>query len=124
MHSGRTLDGSGTTGWTTESVDGSIQDVATTGSETVVSVLQEGQMPSPVVLEVRFSDEGDSPRSMPNAVMRGDAAVVTWPVDVWFGGSRTFEARLDFGSRVIEEIVLDPSRRFPDRDPSDNVWQR
>lgn len=113
--------------WTTESVDGSIQDVATaeTGSETVVTVHQDGQMPSPVVLQVRFSENGSAPRAMSNAEMVDDTtALVTWPVDVWFGGSRTFDARLDFGSRVIEEIVLDPSCRFPDRDPSDNVWSR
>ncbi len=109
--------------FTTESVDGSIQNVVTAGSQTTVTVRQDGQMPSPVVLEVRFSDVGDAPRSMANAVMRDDStAIVTWPVDVWFGGSRTFDAQLDFGSRVIEEIVLDPFGRFPDGDPSDNVW--
>jgi hypothetical protein len=51
-------------------------------------------------------------------------AVVTYPVDVWFGGSRTFEAELDFGGRAIERITLDPFGRFPDRDPSDNLWPK
>jgi hypothetical protein len=51
-------------------------------------------------------------------------AVVTWPVDVWFNGSRTFEATLDFGGRSITSVTLDPRCRFPDRDPSDNVWPR
>ena len=60
---------------------------------------------------------------MPNAQIVDDVtAIVTWPVDVWFGGSKTFEAELDFGSRRIEQITLDPHGRFPDRDPSDNVW--
>jgi hypothetical protein len=27
-----------------------------------------------------------------------------------------------FGGRKIEKITLDPSGRFPDRDPKDNVW--
>ena len=49
---------------------------------------------------------------------------MTWPVDVWFGGSRTFEARLDFGARQIQRIVLDPRCRFPDRDVDDNTWPR
>jgi hypothetical protein len=109
--------------WTTESVDGSIQSVTTSGSKTTVTVRQEGQMPSPVVLEVRFAPNGPPIRPMPNARMVDDAtAIVTWPVDVWFDGSRTFQADLDFGPRRIEKVILDPSRRFPDRDPTDNVW--
>ncbi|HET7373150.1 MAG TPA: hypothetical protein VFJ20_07175, partial [Gemmatimonadaceae bacterium] len=49
---------------------------------------------------------------------------VTYPVDVWFRGRRTFDAVLDFGARRITKIVLDPRCRFPDHDPSDNVWPR
>jgi hypothetical protein len=49
---------------------------------------------------------------------------VTYPVDVWFSGSRTFQANLDFGGRAIESITLDPGARFPDRDARDNVWPR
>jgi hypothetical protein len=51
-------------------------------------------------------------------------AIVTWPVDVWFGGKRTFTAALDFGPRKIVRVTLDPFGRFPDRDPGDNVWPR
>jgi len=43
---------------------------------------------------------------------------------VWFNGSRTFQAVLDFGGRAIQSIQLDPGCRFPDRDPSDNVWPK
>jgi hypothetical protein len=49
-------------------------------------------------------------------------ARVTWPVDVWFAGARTFTATLDFGGRRIEAITLDPRRRVPDRNPDDNRW--
>jgi hypothetical protein len=109
--------------WTTESVDGSIEGVSTTGGRTEVTVRQDGQMPSPVVLEVRFASDGPPIRAMDNARMIDDVtAVVTWPVDVWFSGSRTFQAELDFGPRRIERITLDPARRFPDRDPADNTW--
>ena len=62
---------------------------------------------------------------MPNAKMvDATKAIVTWPVDVWFGGSRTFQATLDFGGRSITAVKLDPRGRFPDRDPSDNVWPK
>jgi hypothetical protein len=59
---------------------------------------------------------------MPNSTVEGNSALVTWPVDVWFNGSRTFQAVLDFGGRTISTIQLDPACRFPDRDTSDNVW--
>ena len=109
--------------WTTDSVDGSIEKVAASGSRTRVTVRQDGQMPSPVVLRVEFAPEGPAIEPMPNAQILGEAtAIVTWPVDVWFDGGRTFDADLHFGPRRIERITLDPSCRFPDRDPSDNVW--
>jgi aminopeptidase N len=111
--------------WTTESVDGAIANVSTTGARTTVTVRQHGQMPSPVVLQVEFEPTGTPIKVMANARMTGDAtAIVTWPVDVWFNGSRTFDGVLDFGGRKITKITLDPMRRFPDRDPADNVWPK
>ena len=111
--------------WTTESVDGSIESVDTPGSRTQVTVRQDGEMPSPVVLEVVFAATGPELRPMPNAQMTdARTAVVRWPVDVWFDGSRTFEAMLDFGPRRIERITLDPEDRFPDNEAADNVWPR
>lgn len=111
--------------WTTESVDGSIQNVSAAADATVVTIRQDGQMPSPIVLRVEFAKEGPEPEAMPNAKLLADGrAVVTWPVDVWFDGRRTFEATLRFGARQIEKITLDPYGRFPDRNPADNVWVR
>jgi len=89
-----------------------------------VTVRQAGEMPSPVVLRVEFAASGPAPGKMKNAVIDGRSATVTWPVDVWFSGSRTFMANLDFGGAKIEKIVLDPGQRFPDRDFTDNVWPR
>ena len=111
--------------FTTEAVDGSIENMTAAGSSTTVTVHQAGAMPSPVVLKVRFASDGPTIRPMPNSTMLDDStAVVTWPVDVWFGGSRTFNAVLDFGGRAIEKVLLDPRCRFPDGDPSDNMWPR
>jgi hypothetical protein len=109
--------------WTTESVDGSIQNVTTHGTHTMVTVRQDGEMPSPVVLRVEFAPRGPAITPMKNSVMVDSAtAEVTFPVDVWFGGSRTFDADLHFGRREITKITLDPHRRFPDSSPRDNVW--
>jgi hypothetical protein len=109
--------------FTTESVDGRIADVKRAGIRTTVVVAQDGGMPSPVVLEVKFAATGAPIRPMKNAVMvDATTAVVTYPVDVWFSGARTFTADLVFGGRAIEKITLDPQRRFPDRNTSDNSW--
>jgi hypothetical protein len=111
--------------FTTESVDGSIATVTTAGPKTTVTVHQDGQMPSPVMLAVQFAARGPAIHQMPNSRMIDSVtALVTWPVDVWFGGSKNFKADLRFGGRKIEKITLDPFGRFPDRDASDNVWPR
>jgi len=109
--------------WTTDSVDGSIANVTTAGTKTTVTVRQAGQMPAPIVLRVQLAASGPAIRPMPNAKIDGTSALVTWPVDVWFSGKRTFDGVLDFG-RAITSIQLDPGCRFPDRDPGDNVWPR
>lgn len=111
--------------FTNEAVDGSIASVKTVGQRTTVTVKQAGGMPSPVILEIKFAATGPAIRAVKNARMTDvNTAIVTWPVDVWFNGSRTFDAVLNFGGRRISSITLDPGRRFPDRDPSDNVWPR
>jgi hypothetical protein len=111
--------------FTTESVDGSIQNVTTSGHRTIVTVRQNGQMPSPVILKVEFAPAGPTIKPMPNSQMlNSNTAVVTYPVEVWFPGNRTFTANLDFGGRSITRITLDPNGRFPDRDLTDNTWPR
>jgi hypothetical protein len=111
--------------FTTETVEGSIQSVAMNGSRTTVTVRQDGQMPSPVVLKVELAKSGAEIRPLSNARMVDSVtAIVTYPVDVWFGGSKTFVATMDFGGRAVERITLDPFGRFPDRNAADNVWPR
>ena len=97
--------------FTTESVDGSITDVNARMNGATVTVHQDGQMPSPIVLEVEFVDGGEPFRT-------------EWPVSVWFEGDKTFKAELAFAGREPSKITLDPDGRFPDRDPSDNVWEK
>jgi len=109
--------------FTTESVEGSIQKVTQTTRKTIVTIRQDGEMPSPVVLLVEFEDQGPAIKNMSNSKMVDDtSAEIIWPVSVWFDGSRTFDADLNFGDRKIKKITLDPHRRFPDKDVEDNVW--
>jgi hypothetical protein len=111
--------------FTTESVDESIQSVTTHGSKTTVVVRQDGQMPAPIILSVTLTPGPGNGRVAGNIVWENaNTAIVTYPVDVWFAGSRTFTAVLDFGSRRISHITLDPQNRFPDHNPANNVWPR
>ncbi len=111
--------------FTTDAVDGSIRNVTTVGARTTVTVREDGAMPSPVVLAVEFASSGPAIRQMPNSRRLDDhTALVTYPASVWFDGSRTFRASLDFGGRKITKVTLDPFGRFPDNDASDNVWPR
>jgi hypothetical protein len=82
-------------------------------------------MPAPVVLRVELAAGGPAIRPMGNSRKVSENVYdVTWPVDVWFSGNRTFQAVLDFGGRAVEKITLDPGGRFPDRVTTDNVWVR
>ena len=109
--------------FTTESVDHRIATVKAQGARTSVTVEQAGQMPAPIVLDVTFAPRGPAIRLMKNAVMLNDStARVTVPVDVWFDGRREHTVHLMFGGRRITKLLLDPGKRFPDRDPMDNSW--
>jgi hypothetical protein len=109
--------------FTTESVEGSIKEVQVSPKMTRVVIHQAGQMPSPVVLKVEFEESGPAIGSMPNAKpLDKNTVLVTWPAEVWFTGSRTFNADLTFGERKIKKIALDPYGRFPDAETKDNVW--
>ena len=111
--------------WTTESVEGSIEDVRTSGSKTTVMVRQAGQMPSPIVLKVEFEADGPAIKTSANSkLIDATTAEVTWPASVWFDGNRTYKAEMNFGKRKIKKITLDPHGRFPDANITDNVWPR
>ena len=111
--------------WTTESVEGSIQNVTTEGEKTIVTIHQAGQMPSPVILQVEFEANGQELKPMVNAEMLDEnSVIIEWPVDIWFDGQKTLDFELDFGTRKITKITFDPGMRFPDKDITDNVWPR
>ena len=111
--------------FTTESVDGSIDRVTTSGRRTTITVRQEGGMPSPVVLAVTLAPSGAAIHVPSNGRLVDSSTVeLSWPVDVWFDGRRTFTATLDFGGRPVQRVTLDPHGRFPDGDTTDNVWKR
>jgi hypothetical protein len=109
--------------FTTATVDGSIERVSMSGTRATVAVHQAGEMPAPVVLKVELGGSGTAASIASARMIDANTAIVTYPVDVWFNGARTFVTSLDFG-RPITKITLDPFGRFPDRAPADNVWPK
>ena len=107
----------------TASRDGKIENVTTTRTLTAVTVRQ---MADTVTGRAAREVRGDRRATGSRWRTRRSKAIQrwSWPVDVWFNGSRTFQAVLDFGGRAIQSIQLDPGCRFPDRDASDNVWPK
>jgi hypothetical protein len=105
-------------------VDNAITDVTTKGPQVTVRVRQGGDMPSPVVLDITFSGRPPAIAGMKNAQVSGNTVRVTYPVDVWFDGRRTFDAVMRFGGQKIVKVVVDPDARFPDSNQADNVWPR
>jgi hypothetical protein len=109
--------------FTTESVEGSIQGMATAGTRATVTVRQDGQMPSPVVLRVTLAPGGAAAAGAERAHARRQHRRSDVP------GRRLVrrQPHLPGGVRLrraVERVVLDPQCRFPDREPGDNVWPR
>ncbi|MEC8651820.1 MAG: M1 family metallopeptidase [Planctomycetota bacterium] len=110
--------------WTTAAVDGSIQAVRQDGDDVVVVVRQDGDMPSPVVLEVEWKGAVRDAGVDGGAPLGRKKLRITHPVEVWFGGARTFEARFEGKVVDLAKVALDPDGRFPDGAREDNVWPR
>ena len=108
--------------FTQDGVDGSIVRVEPGPQGGSVTVRQDGEMPSPIVLAVQCSPGGGPARlSGPGYVLDDSTVVVTRPVDVWYPGAREVTVDLDIGCEV-GRVTWDPARRFPDQDACDNVW--
>jgi hypothetical protein len=111
--------------FTTESNEASLVCGDLSGARPTLTVKQDGQMPSPIILRVDFAADGPPIKPMPGSVMSGDrVATLTVPADVWFTGDKTYKAQLNFGGRKIEKVTLDPGGRFPDKDATDNQCPR
>lgn len=109
--------------WTTESVDGSIAKVEEVDGKTRVTIRQEGQMPSPIVLRIKLAGDGTSIDVPPNGKVIDHRTIeLTWPTKIWFDGDKEFAVDLDYGE--IASLTLDPYGRFPDKNTDDNTWPR
>jgi aminopeptidase N len=85
-------------------------DTVTSDRDSVTVVLENrGKVAMPVLLSVTR--------------INGKAEQVTVPVDVWFHGTNRYDLRLA-KEPTIRGIEIDPDKRFPDVDRSNQVWPR
>ncbi|SHO64545.1 M1 family metallopeptidase [Algoriphagus zhangzhouensis] len=110
--------------FTTESVDGSIKSVEVNSDKTIVTVRQDGEMPSPIILQVEYEGEIGGVSELENAVMISPNTLeFSYPVDVWLDGKREYKVEIP-NLKSIKKITLDPHNRFPDKDVTDNTWSK
>jgi hypothetical protein len=110
--------------FTTASANGQLASVSASGGKLDVTVRQDGDMPTPVVLDVTFAGTPPALPAKARAEVRGNTLRVTWPVDIWFSGKRSVDLSIPIGSARVTRVVLDPDGRFPDTSDTDNVWPR
>lgn len=94
--------------FTTYTFDQAIQSARVDGDQLVLDVRDKGDLAMPVVVGVDWSN--------------GTHTVVTYPPDLWFGGTRSLSVRIPLNGRTVKSLTLDPEGRFQDIDRSNNVW--
>ncbi len=92
--------------WT---LDQAIASVQSDEGTTTVTIRDEGLAPMPVLLEASLEN--------------GEIIHRRVPVEVWLTGDRTTTVTFDTEAPVTR-LEIDPERRFPDIDRSDNIWTR
>ena len=96
--------------FTTYTTDQSIESVTTAGTDAVITVRDKGDLVSPAILRVEFTDATMANRTV--------------PAERWFSGSRTLVERIPLNGKTVKSVTLDPENRFQDLDRSNNVWPR
>ncbi|HEX6575846.1 MAG TPA: M1 family metallopeptidase [Gemmatimonadaceae bacterium] len=95
--------------FTTYTTDQAIQSVRNVGNDVEITVRDKGDLVSPVIIRVEFTD--------------GTMANRAVPAERWFSGSRMLVERIPTGGKAIKSIVIDPENRFQDLDRTNNEWK-
>jgi hypothetical protein len=96
--------------FTTQTVDQSIESVATRGTNAIVTVRDRADMAMPIILRIDYTS--------------GASDTVVQNAEVWFTGTRHVAMTIPLRGRSISSVTLDPDNRFQDLDRSNNVWNR
>jgi aminopeptidase N len=88
-------------------LDQAIASVRTGSSGTTITIEDRGRVPMPVRLVI--TRDG------------GQVEERVIPVDVWLSGARTTSLNV---AGTVTKVEIDPTRVFPDRNRTNNVWTR
>ncbi len=91
-----------------ENIDVGIINVADKTGASIISFINKGGIPVPVVFKVVYEDGTEQTRTM--------------PVEVWQRGNEW--NYLVKSPKKIKTVDIDPGRFLPDIDASDNIWTR
>ena len=99
-------------GWVfgTGTLDQAIAGVERAGDTLRVAVENRGELVMPAVLQVNYAD--------------GTTERVEIPVEAWFTRNRFTATVVRDGAPAVRNVQLDPGKRLPDVDRTNNVWGR
>ncbi len=93
--------------WT---LDHGIESVTRDGDETVITVADLGFVPMPARVRITTREGRVLDREV--------------PVTHWLSGELSAEIRIPASAGEVSRVEIDPEQGFPDKDRSNNVWQR
>jgi hypothetical protein len=89
-------------------LDHAVGGVETSGTETVITIVDEGFNPMPA--RVRIHTAG------------GDIVEREVAVSHWLTGATSAEIRVPASAGAVTRVEIDPEMHFPDKDRSNNTW--
>ena len=93
--------------WT---LDHAVESVAREGDETVITVRDLGFAPMPARVRITTREGRILEREI--------------PVTHWLSGELSAELRIPSEAGDVARVEIDPDHEFPDKDRSNNIWQR
>jgi hypothetical protein len=94
----------------TWALDQAVESVRTDGDETVVTIADRGFVPMPANVRITTREGRVLEREV--------------PVTHWLSGELSAEIRIPASAGEVARVEIDPDWQFPDKDRSNNVWER
>jgi aminopeptidase N len=94
----------------TWALDQAVESVRTDGNETVVTIADHGFAPMPAKVRITTREGRVLEREV--------------PVTHWLSGELSAEIRIPASAGEVGRVEIDPDQHFPDKDRSNNVWER
>ena len=113
---------------TTHTIDYGIDEVEGEGDQAIVTLERVGLMPMPIDVQVTYTDGSVEIFNIPLRIMRGhkpaEGASAKYTVaEDWPWTHPTYELVIDQSMDMIQEVVIDPTRRMADINTENNAMK-